>query len=609
MKLESIRKEREEKMKRLGLFISLIMIASLLAACATPTPEIVEKVVEKEVTREVEKVVEKVVTQVVTQVVEVEREVTKIVAGTPVVETVVETQVVEKEVVVTATPEPVDTSKFGGTLVLRTAGMIQFDFAQCADDASWYVISNVYSTIYRIAPDRSIYPDMATSWEYEDDTTLILHLRQGVMWQDGNDVFPEGGSREVLADDVVYSIEYGVNKEGSTLSAGFLGAFESVEAVDDYTVKLKLSKPDALLMSGARGLGHIAVIPHEAVEHYGEDFGLNPIGSGPFEFAEYKPDEYVRLVPNEDYWKTPYLDEVIFRVIPDDDAALIAFETGEVDYMPGVPEAEIERLKDDTRFVLTPSGYECAPWIMFNMAVPLFQDQEFRQAMAYAIDAEAISRNIEKSNYVGGCGISGRGVPGYDPNLCKYFPYDPEGAAALLAELGWADTDGDGVLDKDGEPMAFELEIWNMGTMPRYGEAIAIQLKEAGFGVELQTVEFGTWIDDMLGGTEKAFGASGFCTDGGLNGVFGREAATSVSLGWDMPTVHDQLDEANVTVDAAERDKILREAQEALFSQYLAIPMRHRTAYEAVNSRVRGFGGMDWTADVVTERYNAWVTE
>ena len=565
-----------------AVLVVLTMLVPGLAGCAPPTPEVVVKEVPVE-----KKVVE---TVVVEKEVFVEKEVP-----------------VEKEVVVTATPEPVDTSKFGGTLVIRTDGMVQFDHAQCADDNSFYVISNVFSNIYRIAEDHSIYPDLATSWEYEDDTTLILHLRQGVTWQDGNDVFPEGGSREVVADDVIYSIQRGVEMEGSTLPPDLLSGFESAEALDDYTVKIHLKQPDALLLSGARGLGHVAVVPREAVEYYGEDFGLNPIGSGPFEFAEYKPDEYVRLVRNEDYWKQPYVDEVIFKIIPDEDTALIALETGEVDHIGGVPVAELDRIRDDTRFIVRTSGYQCAPWIFFDMSVPLFQEQKFRQAMAYAIDAEAISKNVEQSNYVGGCGIAGKGVPGFDPNLCQYFPYDPEGAKTLLAELGWEDANGDGVLDKDGEPMAFQLEIWNMDPMPRYGEAVAIQLKEAGFGVELQTVEFGTWINDLFAGPQKAMMASGFCTDGGLNGVFGRDAATAQALKYDMPEIYDLLDEANVTIDPGKRDNILREAQEKLFSQYLAIPMRHRVGYSATRSWVQDFGGLFWTANICTERNNVWL--
>jgi len=154
-----------------------------------------------------------------------------------------------------------------------------------------------------------------------------------------------------------------------------------------------------------------------------------------------------------------------------------------------------------------------------------------------------------------------------------------------------------------------ELEIWNMGNMPRYGEAIAIQWQEAGIDVDLQTVEFGTWIDDMLGGAEKAFTASGFCTDGGLNGVFGRDAATSMALNYDMPEVHDMLDEANVTIDEGKRDNMLREAQEKMFSQYMAIPMRHRTGFSATNARVQDWNGLFWTANIVTDRNNVWVQE
>ncbi|HDQ74194.1 MAG TPA: ABC transporter substrate-binding protein [Chloroflexi bacterium] len=507
--------------------------------------------------------------------------------------------------------EEEEATRSGGNLIIHAAGMIQFDYARCADDNSFWVISNIYSTFYRCNNDQTIFPDLATSWEYEDDTTLIIHLREGVMWHDGNDVFPEGESREVVAADVVYSVERGVELEGSTISADFLATFESIEALDDYTVKLTLSEPNALLLACARGLGGFAIIPKEAVDMYGDDFALNPVGSGPFKFVEYKPDEEVVLERNEDYWKKPYLDTVTFKVIPDEDAALISFETGEIDWISSIPQEDVARIRDDNRFELHHSGLECAPWIMFDMAVPLHQDQAFRQALAYAIDGAAISKNVEGDNFVGGCGIAGKGIPGYDPDLCQYFPYDPEGAKELLAELGWEDTDGDGVLDKDGEDLVFEMEIWNMAPMPRYGEAIVIQLEEIGISVNLQTVEFGTWINDLFaeGGPGKAMMASGFCTDGGLNSVFGETAATAQSLNYDMPEIYELLARANVTIDPVERDNILREAQEMLFSQYLAIPMEHSTGYAATNSRVEGWHGIFWTANICTEENNVWLNE
>ncbi len=551
-------------MKRLILPVSLMIIVSLLAACAgaTPTAQPAQQP-----------------TQAPVQ------------AATPVPQ-----PTVDKEA-----------AKYGGTLVLPVAGIVQFDYAQSADDASFYVISLVNVMLFRNTVN-GIYGDLATSWKYENDTTLIMSLRKGVMFQDDNVAFPKGQSREVVADDVVYSIKRGVEMKDSKISSDLLTAYKAVEAVDKYTVKLTLKAPNALLLTPGRGLSYIAVVPHEAVEKLGDKYGLNPIGAGPFKFSEYKPDESVTLVRNDLYWKKPYLDKVVFKVIPDPDAQLIALEKGEIDYLPiGTPNV-YDRVKKNSKLALTPVQLECAPWIMFNMSHPLFSQKEFRQAFAYAIDGQGISKNIRGGLFTGGCGISGKGVPGYDPNLCQYFPYKPDEAKAILLKAGFT-YNKDNMLEKGGKLAEFELEIWNMGDTPQFGEALVTQLKAAGFPVKLQTVEFGTWINDMMGGANKAFMASGFCTDGGLNGVFGRDAATSKAMKYNTPEVFDLLDKANVTVDPVERDKILRTAQEKLFSEYMAFPFGHCTGFQALNPRVNDFSGLFWTANVTTEKNNVWVTK
>jgi peptide/nickel transport system substrate-binding protein len=513
----------------------------------------------------------------------------------------------EVEVVVTATPEEVDTSKFGGTLVIQTSGLVQFDPIFIADDASFHVVSNVYSLLFR-RQEPNVYPDMATSWEYEDDTTLIFHLRQGVMWQDDNAVFPKGGSREVVADDVVYSITRAVETEGAATAADLLSSFESIEALDDYTVKLTLNTPDALLFSGGRGLSWVPIVPHEAVEQLGEDFALNPIGSGPFKFVEYKPDESLTLERNELYWKQPYLDRVVYKVIPDEDAALIAFEAGEVDILGHVPAAPFESLQADNRYILLPANCPYQVWMMFNMTHPLFSQLEFRKALAYALDGDAIAVNVHGGMYVGGCGTAGPGVPGYDPLLCdKYFPYDPEGALEILAELGWEDTDGDGVLDKDGEPLEFPLEIWSMDPMPQFGAAIVTQLQEIGVMAQLETVEFGTWIDDFFGGVNKAMTASGFCGDGGLTSLWGADFAGN--LNYDDPEIFELLERSNTIVDEAERDEVLREAQDMIYGQYWAIPTGFATGFSAARSWVHDFPGTLGSENLCTEFNNVWVTK
>ncbi|MFQ5596098.1 MAG: ABC transporter substrate-binding protein [Anaerolineae bacterium] len=515
--------------------------------------------------------------------------------------------VVETEDAITATQGPDDASRFGGTLVIQTGGLVQFDPIFVADDSSFHVVSNVFSLLFR-RQGPELFPDLATAWEYEDDTTLIFHLRKGVMWHDDNPVFPKGESREVVAADVVYSIKRAIETEGNTTAADLVASFQSVEALDNYTVRLTLKSSNALMFALGRGLSGLAIVPQEAVEQLGEGFALNPIGSGPFKFVEYKPDESLTLERNDLYWKKPYLDKVVYKVIPDKDTALIALEAGEIDIMGSVPNAEFERLNADDRFILYPGGCPIMTQLMFNMTNPLFSELKFRQAVAYSLDGDAINANVYGGMHVSGCGTAGPDVPGFDPNLCDYSPYDPEGAKALLKKLGWEDTDGDGVLDKDGEPMAFPLEIWNMSPMPQIGVAVATQLREIEIPVELQTVEFGTWIADWNAGADKAMLMAGWCGDGGMNGLWGGEGMAR-SMGYDNPEVFDLLDKANTIVDPAERDKTLREAAVKIYSQHWAVPLGFHNAYQASRSRVHDFHGTMWFQNLCTERNNVWITE
>lgn len=506
-----------------------------------------------------------------------------------------------------ATPTPERAPRSGGTLVIQVNGLVQFDPVFAADDNSFHVISNVYSLLFR-RQGLEIIPDLATSWEYVDDQTLIFHLRQGVMWHDGNAVFAEGASREVVASDVVYSIERAIETEGSTVAADLVAGFESVEAVDEHTVRLTLNAPNALLFTTGRGLTQVAIVPREAVEQLGDDLALNPIGSGPFKFVEYKPDESLTLERNDLYWKKPYLDRVLYRVIPDQDAAVIALETGEIDVLATVPDADFERLNSDDRFILYRRDCPSMTQLMFNMANPLFSEQQFRQAIAYALDGDAINANVYGGMHTSGCGTAGPGIPGNDPDLCKHFAYDPEAAAAILQDLGWTDTDGDGFLDKDGETLAFPLEIWSMSPMPQFGAAITTQLGEVGISVELQTVEFGTWIADWTAGADKVMVLSGFCGDGGMNSLWGREGFAR-AMGYDDPQVFDLLDRANTILDSTERDKTLREAADRIYSQYWAVPLGFRSSFQASRAWVNDFGATMWFQNLCTEQNNVWVSK
>ena len=514
-------------------------------------------------------------------------------------------------VMVASAQEPV----VGGTFRVALQSVTSLDPVFIADDMSFHVVSQVYSALARqyTNPDGSIdvIPDLAESWEYQDDgKTVIFHLRHGAMFQDGNAVFPEGESREVVAADVVYSLERTLNTEGSQAAwSDLVAAYESVEAVDDYTVKLSLNAPNALLFSPARGISSLMIYPREAVEQLGDDFASTPIGSGPFEFVEYVPDDHVTVQRNEDYWIAPNLDEVVFRIIPEDSVALIALEAGEIDMILTTPEQDIARFRDDANFMLQPLICPVARQFIFNVSAAPFQDVKVRQAISLAVDGANISKAISPETHLDGCGTAGPNITGYDPEMCsKYFNYDPTEAVALLNSVGYTDSNGDGILDKDGQPLTVPIEVWQLEPMPRVGEAVATRLREIGINVELQVVEFGTWIDDFSAGSPKMMGLTGFCGEGGTVGLFG-EGGFATSMGISFPEAQAQLTQSNTIIDQAERSAAVSEAANQLYSQYLSLPVGFQQTFRLISSRVQDFGGALWWFNVVTERNNTWLSE
>lgn len=514
--------------------------------------------------------------------------------------------------VASAQDEPV----VGGTFRVALPSFTSLNPLAIADDSSFYVVSQIYSSLVRAGLDEEgnliPIPDLAESWEYEEDgKVIIFHLRQGVTFHDGNAVFAEGEGREVVAADVVYSIERSLNSEGSTAALpDLVSTFQSVEAVDDYTVKLTLSQPNALLFSGGRGLSSTVIYAQEAVEQLGEAYDDSPIGSGPFEFVEYLPDDHITLQRNEDFWIQSNVDEVLFRIIPDQSVAVISLEAGEVDIIINTPEQDIPRLREDANYNLQGGVCPVATQYIFPLTTAPYNDAQFRQALNLAVDGNGISRALNPATHIDGCGAAGPTVTGYDAEMCtKYFPYDPEQAVALLAELGYTDSDGDGILDKDGAPLTIEIEAWSEYSQPRYGEAIATQLREIGINVDLQVVEFGTAIDDFIAGVPKIHSMMGWCGEGGTNGLWGAGGFAEAMGSTEFPDAQALLTESNTLVERADRDEAVRQAADILYSQYVSIPVGFTQSYFTSSSKVNDFGGIFWWFNIVTANNNTWVAQ
>ena len=430
--------------KSLSFLLVFIMVLAVIAACAPAEPEVVvetvvvEKEVEKVVTEvvEVEKEVVKEVEKVVTQVVEVEKEVEKIV-----------TQEVEKEVVVTPTPRP---AARGG---LMTAG---FDvgpggfperFDAWNSTAGYYFTEMYLSKLvhYCDVTLTEICGDLAESWEIsEDGLEMTFKLREGVTWHDGE---------PFTADDVKFTLDMiatpaVASRYRTTLNTvvghkdledGNATELAGVEVVDDYTIKITHSSPNAAFLDT---LSFLFIMPRHAMQEIPVEEVANnpwwqtsPVGTGPFKWVKYETGQYVELERFEDYWRgAPLLDRLVNRYFPEPGTAVLALEAGEIDFTY-VTADEMFRLKENPAIEIIPGPSWVLLSITLNKSLPTFADPRVRQAFMYAIDRQTIVDTLwQGTAEVVNCNYR---LDQYVPDDINPYEYDPEKAKALLDEAGF----------------------------------------------------------------------------------------------------------------------------------------------------------------------------
>ena len=443
-------------------------------------------------------------------------------------------------------------------------------------------------------------PELAVSWEAVDDLTWVFHIREGVMFQDGNVVFAEGEARELTADDVVYSIERAKELARNLV----LDEIERATALDRYTVEVKTVEPAPFLLD-VHHLASVMIIPHEAVEILGADISISPVGSGPFEIQTFVPGELAVLAANEDYWLAPNLDEVQFIVIPDPASMVIALEAGEVDVVAYGPADEGPRLLD-LGFHIAPRGGSYRG-VGFNVTQPPFDDYRVRRAISLALDVESIWTAVIPEEF--GEQAYGQVPPwvpmGYDPEGLKDLDgYNTTEALALLADAGWTDSDGDGWLDKAGEKLSFEMKCFG-GAQVRVFTIIATDLQALGIEATVLQQDVGVWVDDLLSGNTGMFFDFSYAGTTGLYSMFhGSLITQSNTHFYDNPTVNALLDEANMTVNDVARSTLWKAAQRIIVKDQVIIPLYFEVLTTYVASYVKDFVSEWGTLELVSSENN-----
>ncbi len=345
----------------------------------------------------------------------------------------------------------------------------------------------MFDSLVGYTHDMKAKGQLAERWDLSPDgRTYTFHLRRNVKWHDG---------RAFTADDVVFTAESALDlKNASPIRRNYLvdGQPVRVEKIDQYTVRYTLPRPHSLFMFYMAGWN--LIVPKHLLEGKdlaSADFNANPVGTGPFKFAEIRDRQFIRLVANPDYYQgRSKLDTWILRDLGDQSAALAALARGEIDFIRADNREGVETAKriPGVQVYSYPAG-----WIFaFNMnhKATFFGDVRVRQAIAYAIPREAMVKTIAGDMPVA---WSYAGPPdswAYNPEVPKY-PKDVDRAKNLLREAGLQPGPG-GVLQKDGKPFRFTVIIQSPASdsdPESFAVAFRDALKAVGIDMEIQRLD------------------------------------------------------------------------------------------------------------------------
>jgi peptide/nickel transport system substrate-binding protein len=338
--------------------------------------------------------------------------------------------------------------------------------------------SNVFEGLTRFASDGSIIPGLARSWEISDDGLVYtFKLAEGVTFHDGT---------TMDAEDVKFSLDRARAEDSANAQKALFASIADVEAEDAGTVKITLSAPNGSLLFNL-AWGDAVIVAPESIENIKQA----PVGTGAFKFANWVQGDNITLEKNADYWGTPAkLDQVTFKFISDPTAAFAAVMAEDVDVFAGYPAPEnVPQFEADPRFQVIVGNTEGETILSTNNKMPPFDNVKVREALAHAIDRQAI---IDGAMFGLGTPIGTHFAP-HNPDyvdLTADSAYDPEKAKALLAEAGFA------------EGFTTTLKLPPPSYARRGGEIIAAQLREVGIQTEISNLEWAQWLEEVFKGKD-----------------------------------------------------------------------------------------------------------
>ncbi len=477
----------------------------------------------------------------------------------------------------------------GGRLVQATIGEPSNLIPPLASDGPSHEVADLlYVAPLKYDKNIELVPSAATSFEVLDEGRLLrFSLREDVRWHDGV---------PVTAEDVEFTYKLMIDPKTPTAYAEDYKAIQEFKVTGPYSFEVRYEKPFARSLVTWAG----AILPKHALA--GEDllktkYIREPLGAGPYRLKEWIPGTRLTLVANPDYFEgRPYIDEVVYRVIPDQSTQFLELKAGNLDMMSLSPQQYLHQTSGpawDGKFNKYQYLAFAYTYMGYNLKNPLFADKRVRQGLSLAIDTGEIVQGV----------LLGLGQPAVGPykpgtwpasEKLKPLPFDPVKALELLAAAGWKDKNEQGVLVKDGHAFEFTI-LTNQGNDQRVKTATIVQnrLKGVGVSVKIRTVEWAALIKEFIdkGNFEAIILGWNITQDPDVYDVWHSSKAVPGGLnfiGYQNPELDDLLEKGRRMLKPEERKPVYDRIQEILREDqpytFLYVPM----ALPLLSARING---------------------